>query len=215
MRLLILNLGLMLMGLATALMLAARLGVSPWAVFHEGLGLSIGISHGRASQVVGLVILSAATLWLRQRPGIGTVLNMLLVGVWIDLFRTQPWLPAPEALGARAVQLVTATVLYGFATALYLAADLGAGPRDGLMLGAARSLKAPLGAVRSTMEVAALAGGWALGGPVGVGTVFYAVAVGPLIQWFVRLLRGQPLRRTARDLQPRATESSPSATGEP
>ncbi len=214
-RLLVLNLGLMLMGLATALMLAARLGVSPWAVFHEGLGLSLGISHGRAAQVVGLVILTAATLWLRQRPGVGTVLNMLLVGVWIDLFRTQPWLLAPESLSARALQLVAAVVLYGFATALYLAADLGAGPRDGLMLGAARSLRAPIGTVRSTMEVAALAGGWALGGPVGVGTVLFAVSVGPLIQWFLRVLRDQRRGSKAHDVAPRTTASPPTPAGEP
>lgn len=213
MRFVFLNLGLMLMGLATAVMLAARLGVSPWAVFHEGVGLSIGISHGRASQTVGLVILTASSLWLKQRPGIGTVLNMVLVGIWIDFFRTQPWLMAPEALGARIVQLAVATVVYAFATALYLAADLGAGPRDALMLGAARSLKAPIGAVRSTIEVAALAGGWALGGPVGVGTVVYAMTVGPLIQWFLRLLRGQPRRPSAVDTAPAAATRG--ATGEP
>ncbi len=197
MRLLVLNLGLMLMGLGTALMLATGLGVAPWAVFHEGAALSTGISHGRASQIVGLVLLLLSWLWLRQRPGVGTVFNLVMLGVWIDVFRAQPWLTAPDSLGLRAIELAAATALYAFANALYLAADLGAGPRDGLMLGAARRFKAPIGAVRSTIEVAALAGGWAMGGPVGVGTVFYALAVGPLIQRFLRLLRGQPLRRPA------------------
>lgn len=189
-RLVILNSGLMLMGLGTALMLEARLGVAPWAVLHEGVALNTPLSHGVVSQLVGLVILLLAWLWLRQPAGIGTVFNIVMLGLWIDLFRAQAWLPAPEAFALRALQLLAATALYAFANALYLAADLGAGPRDGLMLGAARRFRLPVRAVRSAIELSALAGGWVLGGPVGLGTVIYALAVGPLIQRFMRMLRG-------------------------
>lgn len=208
-RLLLLNAGLALMGFGTALMLAAGMGVAPWAVFHEGASLNVGISHGTVSQLVGLALLLAAWLWLRQRPGLGTVLNMVLIGLWIDVFRSQGWLPHPEALGARALQHLGATVLYAFASAMYLVADLGAGPRDGVMLGASRRFGAPVRKVRSAIEVLLLACGWALGGPVGLGTVIYALAVGPLVQAFMGRLRAVIRPAVARAGCARSTSGKP------
>lgn len=180
----------MLMGLGTAAMLSARLGVAPWAVFHEGVSLLVGISHGRVSQVVGLVLIAVAWVWLRQRPGLGTVLNMVLIGLWIDVFRYHPWMPAPEALLPRGLMLVGATALYAMASALYIDARLGTGPRDSVMLGVSERFGVSVRATRSGIEVAVLAAGFLLGGPVGIGTVLYALLVGPLVQTFLRLFRG-------------------------
>lgn len=194
-QLLVLNSGLMLMGLGTALMLAAGMGVAPWAVFHEGASLNIGISHGNVSQIVGFALLIIAWTVFAERPGIGTIFNMVMIGLWIDIFRSQAWLPAPEALPLRVGQHLAATALYAFASALYMSADLGAGPRDSVMLGAARRFKTPVKTVRSSIEVLVLAVGWALGGPVGLGTVIYALVVGPLVQRFMSLLRALKVRR--------------------
>lgn len=188
--LLVLNVGLMLMGLGTAAMLSARLGVAPWAVFHEGVSLLVGISHGRVSQVVGLLLVAVAWVWLRKRPGLGTVLNMVLIGLWIDVFRYQPWMPLPDALLPRVLMLVGATALYAMASALYIDARLGTGPRDSVMLGLSERFGISVRATRSGIEVAVLAAGFLLGGPAGAGTVLYALLVGPLVQTFLRLFRG-------------------------
>ncbi len=214
-RLLLLNAGLCLMGVGTALMLAAGMGVAPWAVFHEGASLNVGVSHGTVSQLVGLVLLLLAWLWLRQRPGLGTVLNMVLIGLWIDLFRSQGWLPHPAEFAARALQHLAATVLYAFASAMYLVADLGAGPRDGVMLGASRRFGAPVRRVRSAIEVLVLVLGWALGGPVGLGTVIYALAVGPLVQAFLGLLRTAMRRASSMFARETAASDLPAALPEP
>ena len=194
-RLLLLNVGLALMGLGTAAMLAAGMGVAPWAVFHEGVALNAGVSHGTVSQLVGFVLLVVAWVWLGQRPGVGTALNMIMLGLWIDVFRARPWLPSPDALLGGALQHLAATLLYAFASALYLVADIGAGPRDGVMLGAAKRFGKPVRTVRTGIEVVVLAAGWLLGGPVGVGTLIYALVVGPLVQACLRWLRAVDTRR--------------------
>lgn len=188
--LLVLNVGLMFMGLATALMLAAGLGVAPWAVFHEGMSLLAGISHGRMSQLAGLVLIALSWAWLSKRPGIGTVLNMVLIGLWIDAFRYHPFMPHPESFLPRLAQLLAATVLFSMASALYIDARLGTGPRDSVMLGLAERFRVSVRATRSSIELVVLGVGFLLGGPVGLGTVLYAVLVGPLVQTFLRLFRG-------------------------
>ena len=213
-RLVVLNAGLALMGLGTAAMLAAGMGVAPWAVFHEGVALSSGISHGTVSQLVGLVLLLVAWAWFGQRPGIGTVLNMVMLGLWIDVFRALPWLPSPDALAPRALQHLAATGLYAFASALYMTADIGIGPRDSVMLGAAERFRTPVRTVRTSIEVLVLGAGWALGGPVGAGTLIYALAVGPLVQACLRWLRGFVTRHPA-ILGPSVAGSPPRATGRP
>lgn len=211
-RLVVLNTGLAFMGLGTAAMLAAGMGVAPWAVFHEGVALSTGLSHGTVSQLVGLVLLVVAWVWFGQRPGIGTVLNMVMLGLWIDVFRALPWLPSPAALSARALQHLVATGLYAFASALYMTADIGTGPRDSVMLGAAERFRTQVRTVRTGIEVLVLGAGWALGGPVGAGTVIYALAVGPLVQACLRWLRRFVTRHPA-VLGPSVAGSLPPATG--
>lgn len=174
-----LMLGLFLYGIALALLVRASLGVGPWDVLSLGIANHLPMTYGTATVVVsGLVLL----LWipLRQMPGLGTVANVLVIGLATDVGL---WLiPAPESLVARIPLLLGGVVLNGLAGALYIGAQLGPGPRDGLMTGLARRSRFSLRVVRTAIELTVLAIGFALGGVVGVGTVLYAVAIGPLVQ---------------------------------
>lgn len=184
-----LNVGLVLYGASTALLLRAGFGVDPWTVLHQGLHQVTGLSVGTAAVLTSLLVLA---LWLplRQRPGIGTILDGLLVGPFTDA--TLALCPTPHALPLRVALLAGSILLNGVATACYIGAGLGAGPRDGLMTGlAARGLS--LRGTRTLIELGALGGGWLLGGPVGIGTIAYAVSIGPLAQ---RLLPLFTLRTT-------------------
>ncbi|MDL4777106.1 YczE/YyaS/YitT family protein [Actinomadura xylanilytica] len=197
--------GLALYGLGIALQVASGLGNDPWDVLHQGLSRRFGLSIGAWIIIAGAVVM-LAWIPLRQRPGLGTISNVLLVGVFTDLFLYV--LPAPEAPAARWAFLVAAVLLGGFATGCYIGAGLGPGARDGLMTGlAARGHS--IRVVRTTIEVAVLAAGWLLGGTVGVGTVLYAVAIGPLAHYFVPALE---IRRPARQepAAPRREEPAPS-----
>ncbi|TDC49575.1 hypothetical protein E1281_23095 [Actinomadura sp. KC345] len=183
-RLVQLYVGLAFYGLGIALQVSSGLGNDPWDVFHEGLSRRVGLSIGAWIIIAGALVM-LAWIPLRQRPGIGTISNVVLVGVFADLFL---WLlPAPEALGVRWAYLVTAILVGGFATGCYIGAGLGPGPRDGLMTGiAARGHS--LRAVRTAIELTVLAAGWLLGGTVGLGTVLYALAIGPLTHVFLPAL---------------------------
>ena len=177
-------LGIPVLGLGIALTLQARLGVSPYDVLHQGIAKQTGLSFGTVVIAVGLVIL---VLWipLRQRPGIGTVVNTLTVGLVIDLALLV--LPEPELLAARVPLLLGGIVVTALGMGLYIGAGLGPGPRDGLMTGVAAK-GFPLWAVRTVLEVTALVAGWVLGGNVGVGTVIFAFSIGPLGHYFLARL---------------------------
>lgn len=181
--------GLLLYGLSSSLLVLAGLGLDPWDVFHQGLSRTFGLAIGTWAIVVGVVVL---LFWipLRQRPGIGTVSNVVLVGGTMDVVLGQ--VHAPHALAARIACLACGVLLNGVATGAYIGAGLGPGPRDGLMTGfAARGHS--IRVVRTAIEIAVLATGWLLGGTVGVGTVVYALAIGPLAHVFVPLFaRGRP-----------------------
>ena len=175
--------GLVLYGVSAALILLAALGADPWDVFHQGLSRRIGLGTGAWVCIVGALVL---LLWipLRQRPGVGTVSNVVVIGVVLDLMLAL-FDPA-SAAWARAALLVSGVVLNGVATGLYIGARLGPGPRDGLMTGiAARGHS--LRAVRTGIELTVLGAGALLGGTVGIGTVAYALAIGPLAHVFVPL----------------------------
>ncbi|GAA3739777.1 membrane protein YczE [Salinactinospora qingdaonensis] len=184
-RLLQLYLGLYCYGLGGALQVASDLGAVPWDVFHQGLALHTPISIGGWSVLVGGALM---LLWipLRQRPGIGTLSNVVVIGVSLDL---SLWLlPEPEGLPARVGLLVMGIVSIALATGCYIGAGLGPGPRDGLMTGLAqRGLSIRL--ARTCIEVTVVAIGFVLGGAVGVGTLAFALAIGPLTQLFLPLLR--------------------------
>lgn len=170
-------LGLLLCGLGIAGMVRSNLGLGPWDVLHQGLSRLTGIPIGTVGIIVGFVVLG---LWipLRERPGLGTLLNVIVIGVVIDL--TLLWLPEPQTLLVRAAFLASGPLLFGVGSGFYIGAGLGAGPRDGVMTGLARR-GLPVGAVRAAIEVTVLVLGWLLGGTVGVGTVLFAVTIGPLV----------------------------------
>lgn len=185
-----LYLGLALYGFSMALMIEARLGLDPWDVFHQGLSRLTGLSMGTITIAVGAVVL---LLWipLRQRPGLGTVSNVVVIGLAVDAGLAV--LPTVQPLGARIGFLVAGIVLNGVAGGLYIGARFGPGPRDGLMTGyVARRPNRSIRLVRTVIEVAVLALGWLLGGTVGVGTIAYALAIGPLSHILIPLCTVAP-----------------------
>lgn len=181
-RLVQLILGLWLYGWSMALMIHAGLGLDPWDVFHDGLAQRSGLTFGTVVTIVGALVL---LLWipLRQRPGVGTVANVVVIAAVVDV--ALALLGRPDAPAARIALLVGGIVLNGVATAAYVGARLGPGPRDGLMTGLSARTGRSVRLVRTSIEVAVLATGWLLGGTVGVGTVLYALAIGPLTQAFL------------------------------
>ncbi|GAA1280664.1 hypothetical protein [Saccharothrix xinjiangensis] len=171
--------GLWLYGASMALQLRATLGLEPWGVLHEGLTELTGLSFGTITSLVGALVL-LCWIPLRQRPGVGTVANVLVIGVAVDV--TLAVLPGPAALLPRVLFLVTGVALNALAAATYIGARLGPGPRDGLTTGFCARTGTSLRLVRTVVEVTVLGVGWLLGGTIGVGTVLYAVAIGPLTQ---------------------------------
>lgn len=171
--------GLVLYGVSLALMVRGTLGLAPWDVLHSGFIRHVPVSLGQAVILFSFVVL---VLWipLREKPGIGTVANAFLVGLSADA--TLVILAAPEALSARLVLLVGGVVLNGLATALYIGSQFGRGPRDGLMTGLARRTGLSLRLVRTVLEVGVVVLGLLLGGVLGLGTLLYALAIGPLAQ---------------------------------
>lgn len=174
-------LGLVFVGAGIAATLRARLGVSPYDVLHQGLAEHTGLSFGEVVVLLGLVIL---LLWipLRQRPGVGTIINTLTVGFIANAGVDA--MPVIHGLGARWLVLVVGIVVMALGIGLYIGCGLGPGPRDGLMTGIAAK-GYPVWAVRTALELIALAAGWALGGNVGIGTLVFAVGIGPLGHWFL------------------------------
>ena len=176
-----LYLGLVLYGFSASLLVLAGLGLDPWDVFHQGLARHTPLAIGTWAIVVGGGVL---LLWipLRQKPGFGTLSNVVMVGGTMDVVLGV--LSPPHALAARIACLLAGVLLNGVATGLYIGAGLGPGPRDGLMTGlAARGHS--IRVVRTALELTVLATGWLLGGTVGVGTVLYAVSIGPLAHVFI------------------------------
>ncbi|MGH1565055.1 YczE/YyaS/YitT family protein [Mumia sp. DW29H23] len=197
--------GLMLYGWSMALMIEAGLGLDPWDVFHEGLTGYLPLTFGQITMLVGALVL---LLWipLKQWPGIGTLLNVVLIGIAVD--QGLALLEQPDSLVLRAVMLVAGVVLNGLAGALYIGAHLGPGPRDGLFLGLVRRTGYSVRLMRTSVEITVLALGWLLGGTVGVGTVLYALAIGPLVQAFLPLVQVRVSEPEA--AAPLVPESSPS-----
>ncbi|MEU6808874.1 hypothetical protein ABZ920_07685 [Streptomyces sp. NPDC046831] len=176
--------GLVLYGASSALLVEAGLGLEPWNVLHQGLAELTGLTIGVVSIAVGAAVL---LLWipLRQRPGLGTVPNVFVVGLAMD--GTLALVPDAHALALRVPLLLAGVLLNGVATGLYIAARLGPGPRDGLMTGLHRRTGRSIRLMRTGVEVAVVVTGFVLGGTIGVGTLLYAVAIGPLAQLFLRV----------------------------
>lgn len=174
--------GLVLYGTSMALMVRAGLGLDPWDILHQGLARRIGLSFGTVTALTGILVL---LMWLplRQRPGIGTVANVVVIAFSVDA--ALRLLPEVTSLWWRIPMLVAGVVLNGLATATYVGTRLGPGPRDGLMTGLHARTRWSVRAVRTGIEVCVLVVGWLLGGTAGVGTLLYALAIGPLTQFFL------------------------------
>jgi uncharacterized membrane protein YczE len=189
--------GLCLFGIGIWLGLQAHLGVGPWDVLHGGLAKHLGTPFGRTSIGVSVVVFVVALL-ARVRPGIGTVLNVLVIGAVIDLFLGTTLLDElrDAALPLRLLATAGGIGCVAAGSALYLGAHLGPGPRDGLMVAIHQRTGWPVGVARAALECAVLVAGVLLGGPVGVGTIAFALGIGPAVQLAFRLLRQTPVRRT-------------------
>lgn len=177
--------GLALYGFSIGLMVRANLGLSPWDVLNEGLAERTGLSFGLVLNIIGAVVL---LLWipLRQRPGLGTICNVFLIGIFADI---SLWSIAPaQSLLGGAVMLLLGVLVNGVATGAYIGAGLGPGPRDGLMTGLVKRTGRSVRVIRTAIEVSVLLIGWLLGGTLGLGTVVYALAIGPIVHrtlpWF-------------------------------
>ena len=179
-----LQLGLVLYGLSDGMILMSGLGANPWDVFHQGLAKHIGLQVGTTVILVGAAVM---LLWIpiRQKPGFGTLSNVIVVGLAMD--GAMAWTPTPHVGWLRWGEMLAGIVLNGVATGAYIGAGMGPGPRDGVMTGyAARGHS--IRVVRTSMEIAVLAVGWLLGGTVGIGTAAYALLIGPLAHRFIPLL---------------------------
>lgn len=183
-RLLQLYVGLALYGVSSAVLVRAGLGLEPWGVLHQGLAERTGLTIGVVSIIVGAAVL---LLWIpiRQRPGLGTVSNVVVIGVAMD--GTLALVPDVHGLAGQIPLMLAGIVLNGVATGLYIAARFGPGPRDGLMTGLNRVTGRSIRLVRTAIEVVVVTTGFALGGSLGAGTVVYALAIGPLAQFFLRV----------------------------
>jgi len=181
-----LNLGLVLFGLGESLLIASGAGVSPWTVLAQGIAYHTDWSIGFTTMVVSFAIL---LLWLplKRKPGIGTILNALIIAFMIDF--SLVWLPYPGTLAWQLVQAASGVLLVGVASGIYLTANLGAGPRDGLMTGLQAATNLPIATIRIALEVVAVSLGWYLGGVVGAGTLLFAFGVGPSVALGILLVK--------------------------
>jgi uncharacterized membrane protein YczE len=181
-----LNLGLVLFGLGESLLIASGAGVSPWTVLAQGIAQHVDWSIGFTTMVVSFAIL---LLWLplKQKPGIGTILNALIIAFMIDF--SLVWLPYPSLLAWQLVQAAAGVLLVGIASGIYLTANLGAGPRDGLMTGLQAVSGLPIATIRIALEVVVVLLGWYLGGVAGAGTLIFAFGVGPCVAIGILLVK--------------------------
>lgn len=188
-RLLRLNIGLLIYGLAVSLVVNAKVGIPPWDVFAQGISIQLNTSYGVASIIVSVIVL---LFWipLKVRPGIGSIMNAILIGLWAD-FWTQ-YLPKMDFYWGNLVMFLLGTCTVAFATGLYITSNLGSGPRDGLILGLTKRLGWKVWQVRTVIEVVVLAVGWVMGGQVREGTLIFALTIGYLMQISLRFFKYKP-----------------------
>ena len=182
---LILCFGLTLFGLGESLIITAGAGMSPWTVLAEGLSISTNLSIGSLTFLISLAVL---LLWIpiKQMPGVGTILNVIIIAAVIEW--SLPFLPHPEQYGFKILQASIGTLMVGFASGIYLIANLGPGPRDGLMTGCQRLTNLPIAWIRIFIEITVISIGWALGGIIGIATVIFAFGVGPAVSFGLYLI---------------------------
>ena len=190
-RLLQLLAGLVTFAFGESLIIQARLGVMSWDVLHQGLTNHLGLTIGQWSIIVGALVL---LLWIpmREKPGLGTLSNVIVIGPCLDLFLN--WVPAATSMGWRVAMLLVGIFINGVATASYIGARLGSGPRDGLMTGLVRLTRWPVGWIRTMIELSVVIVGYLLGGNLNAGTVLFVLTIGPIVHVFLpRLTVGGPV----------------------
>ncbi len=176
--LLYLIIGLILFGLGETMLIAANVGVSPWTVLAQGISIKTGYSIGISTFIVSIGVL---ILWipLKQKPGIGTILNTIIISIVLDV--SLPYLPTPESFFLQALQVFIGVIIVGLGSGFYLISNLGPGSRDGLMTGLQKKTNLPIALIRATIEVSAVVFGFYLGGVVGIGTLVFAFGIGPAV----------------------------------
>lgn len=172
--------GLLVMSLGIVLLIIADLGATPWDVLHIGLYYQLGLTIGTWSIIVGVVILTVASLISKEFPKMGAILNMVLIGVFIDLFLLLPFMQTPSSLPGKMIMFVCGLIIYCYGMGIYISAQLGAGPRDSLMIALTSKTGWKIGRVRACMEVVVLIIGWQLGGPIFWGTIVIGLLIGPI-----------------------------------
>ena len=170
--------GLIIFGAGDAVLISARLGNTPWTVLAEGIAENLDLSIGKSTFFISFMVL---LLWipLREKPGIGTILNAILIAATIEFLL--PILPTPETFSLQIIQVLAGIVLVAIGSGLYLTANLGPGPRDGTMTGLTKVTGVPIGRIRSGIEIFVIAIGWTLGGKFGIGTILFAILIGPCV----------------------------------
>lgn len=201
--------GLVLFGLGIALMARANLGLGPWEVLHQGIQFRTGIPMGTVSILLGLPIIA---LWwpLGERPGIGTLINVLVIGTATNVGNAV--IPSPSLPLVQFGQMVAGVLVIGLGTGLYLSADLGPGPRDGLMVGLHHRFTWSIRRSRTLLEVGVLVIGWRLGGAIGIGTMVFAFGIGPVVQVMLGIFDREG--RVSRRREVRVLDGSPGSIGE-
>ena len=183
-----LMIGLFIYGLGIACMVDAHIGIAPWDVLAQGISVRSGVSYGIASIVVSSLVLMT---WipLKVKPGIGSILNAICIGLFTDLWL--PFVPKQTEFGLGILQFAVGMVVVAFATGLYISSNLGMGPRDGLIMGSVRKFNRPVWQIRTAYESLVLALGWLLGGQVGLGTVMFAFGIGYLMQTALKFFKAE------------------------
>ncbi len=181
--------GIAVMAFGIVLMIRADLGTAPWDVLHIGLQLKLGLTVGSWSIIVGFFILAVSSILMKSWPKLGAFLNMLFVGIFIDLFLFLPFIVTPSFLVSKIMMLIIGVFICGIGMGLYISSDHGAGPRDSLMLALTELMDTKIQHVRLAMEIAVLIVGWSLGGPVFIGTLIVTVLIGPTVGYTLPFFR--------------------------
>lgn len=192
MKLIRLNIGLLIYGLGLAMIVEAQIGLPPWDVFAKGISIQLGTTYGVGSVIVSALVL-LAWIPLKVKPGVGSIMNAILIGLWADVFI--PLIPEISSYLTNLLVFLTGMAIVAIATGLYITSYLGPGPRDGLMIGTVRATGWPLWKVRTGYEVLVLSLGWLMGGQVREGTLIFALSIGVLMQLSLRLFKYDDSRK--------------------
>lgn len=170
--------GLLIMAFGVVLVIRADLGSAPWDVLHIGLNKQFGLTIGSWSIIIGIIVLGTSTIIEKELPKLGAFLNMILVGIFMDIYLILPWLKTPTTFIGQLLMLVAGIIIMAYGMAIYVSANRGTGPRDSLMLALMKKTKIKVQWIRLFMEIAVLAIGWLLGGMIGIGTIIYCLTIG-------------------------------------